>query len=107
MWRHAARLTGRDPECGVLDQLVEAVRHAGESRALVVHGEAGVGKTALLEDTRERAGDMHVLSARGVESESELPFGALHQLIRPALGYLDQLPPPQATALPCKTSATA
>ena len=49
VWRHAAGLTGRHAECGVLDQLVEAVTHTGESRALVVRGEAGVGKTALLD----------------------------------------------------------
>src|SRR3712207_8352122 len=52
-------------------------------------------------DARDRAADMHVLTARGVESESELPFAALHQLLRPALTHVDQLPAPQATALRC------
>ena len=72
---------------------------ASKSGAVVVRGEPGIGKTALLIDARERAFDMHVLSARGVESESELPFAALHQLLRPALVHLDKLPGPQARAL--------
>jgi hypothetical protein len=59
---------------------------------LVIRGEAGIGNTALLADARERAVDMHVLAASGVESESELPFAALHQLVRPALGHVDRLP---------------
>ena len=58
-----------------------------------MRGEPGIGKTALLDDARERREDMHVLGACGVESESELPFAALHQLVRPALGRLDALPP--------------
>src|SRR5262249_55617101 len=66
---------------------------------LVIRGDPGIGKTALLEDTRDRAEDMHVLSARGVESESELPFVALHQLLRPALPQIERLPDPQAAAL--------
>jgi len=72
---------------------------ASRSGVLVLRGEAGVGKTALLEDTRERAADMHVLSATGVESEAELPFAGLHQLIRPALDLVERLPGPQASAL--------
>jgi ATP/maltotriose-dependent transcriptional regulator MalT len=91
-------LYGRDVERAQVGALLEAAR-ASCSAALVLRGEAGIGKTALLEDTRERASDMHVLAARGVEAESELPFAALHQLVRPALGQLDQIPPPQATAL--------
>ena len=58
-----------------------------------------MGKTALLEDARERARDMQVLAARGVEAESELPFAGLHQLVRPALHLLERLPEPQAAAL--------
>ena len=65
----------------------------------MIRGEAGLGKTALLDDARERADGMHVLVARGVESESELPFAGLHQLTRPALHLLDRLPAPQAAAL--------
>src|SRR5262249_49591584 len=78
--------------------LLDAARQS-RSGALVLRGEPGIGKTALLEEARGRAGDMHVLSARGVESESDLPFAALDQLLRPALAHLDKLPPPQATAL--------
>lgn len=91
-------LYGRDKERAVIGALLDGAR-ASQSAALVLRGEAGIGKSALLEDTRERADDMHVLAARGVESESELPFAGLHQLIRPALGRLDELPAPQATAL--------
>jgi DNA-binding CsgD family transcriptional regulator len=91
-------LYGRDPERDQIWALLEAAR-ASRSGALVLRGDAGIGKTALLEDARERAADMHVLRARGVESESELPFAALHQLIRPALGHIERLPAPQAEAL--------
>jgi DNA-binding CsgD family transcriptional regulator len=78
--------------------LLEAAR-ASQSGALVVRGGAGVGKTALLQDAREAAQDMHVLGARGVESESDLAFAGLHQLLRPALHLIDALPGPQADAL--------
>jgi hypothetical protein len=91
-------LYGRDAERAVIGGLLEGAR-ASKSGVLVLRGEAGVGKTALLEDARDRAGDMHVLAARGVESESELPFAALHQLLRPVLDHLAELPPPQAAAL--------
>jgi DNA-binding CsgD family transcriptional regulator len=91
-------LYGRDLEQDRIGALIDAAR-ASRSGALVLRGEPGIGKTALLEDARERAFDLHVLAARGVESESELPFAALHQLVRPALGRLDQLPAAQATAL--------
>jgi DNA-binding CsgD family transcriptional regulator len=93
-----AVLYGRDTERARIGALLEDAR-ASRSGALVIWGEPGIGKTALIEDTKERAVDMHVLSARGVESEAELPFAALHQLLRPALAYIDQLPPPQANAL--------
>jgi len=63
----------------VLDRLVEAVR-AGESRALVVHGEAGVGKTALLEYMAGHAPGCRVERAVGVQSEMQLAFAGLHQL---------------------------
>jgi predicted ATPase len=91
-------LFGRDRERAEIWTLLEAAR-SSRSGALVLRGEAGVGKSALLDDTRDRAGDMHLLSARGVESEAELPFAALHQLLRPALGRLDRLPGPQGSAL--------
>ena len=91
-------LYGRDAERALVGALLGAARES-RSGALVVRGEPGVGKTALLEDVRDRATDMHVLAARGVESESELPFAGLHQLLRPALHLLDRLPGPQAGAL--------
>jgi DNA-binding CsgD family transcriptional regulator len=92
-------LTGRDVECGVLDQLVEAVKHADESRALVVHGEAGVGKTALLDHLAGHAQGCRVARAAGVQSEMELAFAGLHQLCAPMLDRLDQLAVPQRDAL--------
>jgi DNA-binding CsgD family transcriptional regulator len=91
-------LTDRYSERGVLDGLVEAVR-AGESRVLVVHGEAGVGKTALLEYLADRASRCRVLRVVGVQSEMELAFAGLHQLCAPLLGRLRVLPGPQRQAL--------
>ena len=84
----AVELTDRRAECGVLDQLLDAVR-AGESRPLVVHGEAGAGKTALLEYLARRAVGCRVASVAGVQSEMELAFAALHQLCVPLLDRLD------------------
>ena len=89
---------GRRAECGVLDELVEAVR-AGESRALVLHGEAGVGKTALLEYLAGHAPGCRVARAAGVQSEMELAFAGLHQLCAPMLDRLERLPVPQRDAL--------
>ena len=94
----AVVLYGRDPERAQIGALLEGAR-ASRSGALVLRGEVGIGKSALLEDARERAGDMLILTARGVESEAELPFAGLHQLLRPALGHVERLPPPQAAAL--------
>ena len=91
-------LRGRRRECEVLDRLLEAVR-GGRSGALVVRGEAGVGKTALLEYAIERASDLRVVRAVGVESEMELAFAALHQLCAPMLDRIDRLPDPQRDAL--------
>ena len=91
-------LTDRRAECGVLDGLVEAV-HAGESRVLVVHGEAGVGKTALLGYLADRASRCRVLRVVGVQSEMELAFAGLHQLCAPLLDRLRELPGPQQEAL--------
>ncbi len=91
-------LTDRYSERGVLDGLVEAVR-AGESRVLVVHGEAGVGKTALLEYLADRASRCRVLRMVGVQSEMELAFAGLHQLCAPLLDRLRVLPSRQREAL--------
>ena len=82
----------------VLDRLLEDAR-AGRSGVLVLRGEAGVGKTALLDYAIRSAGDLWVLRAVGVEAEMELPFAALHQLCGPLIDRLDGLPGPQRDAL--------
>jgi hypothetical protein len=82
----------------VLDQLVNAVR-AGGSRVLVVRGEPGVGKSALLDYLAGRASGCRVVRAAGVESEMELAFAGLHQLLAPVLDHLEGLPVPQREAL--------
>ena len=91
-------LRGRRDECARLDSLLAGAR-AGRSAALVMRGEAGIGKTALLEYVAESAADLRVLRAAGVESEIELAFAALHQMCRPALDRLGLLPGPQRAAL--------
>ncbi|MEN3282709.1 MAG: hypothetical protein V7607_3849 [Solirubrobacteraceae bacterium] len=91
-------LRGRRSECETLERLLEAV-HASESRPLVVRGEPGVGKTALLDHLRERATGCRVARAAGVQSEMELAFAGLHQLCAPMLDRLDRLPRPQRDAL--------
>src|SRR6266699_2169842 len=91
-------LVGRRAECGVLDGVVEAVR-AGASRSLVLCGEPGVGKTALLEYVAEHASGCRVVRAAGVQSEMELAFAGLHQLLAPLLDRLERLPVPQRDAL--------
>src|SRR5689334_20012822 len=96
--RRATALTGRRSEREVLGQLIAAVR-AGESRALVVRGEPGVGKTALLEYLVEQAPGFRVVRAAGVQSEMELPFAGLHQLLASMLDRIEGLPLPQSEAL--------
>jgi DNA-binding CsgD family transcriptional regulator/tetratricopeptide (TPR) repeat protein len=91
-------LRGRRSECEVLDRLLGAVR-AGEGRALVVRGEPGVGKTALLEYVVERAVGCRVARGTGVQSEMELAFAGLHQLCAPMLDRLERIPGPQRDAL--------
>jgi len=91
-------LRGRRAECAELDRLLEGVR-SGESRALVIHGEAGVGKSALLGYVAEHTVDCEVARTAGVQSEMGLPFAALHQLCKPMLDRLDRLPGPQRDAL--------
>jgi DNA-binding NarL/FixJ family response regulator len=91
-------LYGRRAECDTIDRLLAGAMDA-HSGALVLRGEAGVGKTALLRYAEAHADGMLVLRAAGVESEAELPFAALHQLLRPVLGLLPRLPARQAAAL--------
>jgi DNA-binding CsgD family transcriptional regulator len=91
-------LPGRRRECDVLDRLLDAVR-AGEGRALVVRGDPGVGKTALLDYLVEHASGCRVARAVGVQSEMELAFAGVHQLCAPMLDRLQRLPGPQQAAL--------
>ena len=92
------RLLGRRSERAALDRLVSAVR-AGESQALVVRGEAGVGKSALLEYVAAQAAGCRIVRAIGVEAEMELAFAGLQQLCAPLLDRLERLPAPQGDAL--------
>src|SRR3954463_13145045 len=93
-----ADLRGRAKECALLDDLLTAVGR-GESRSLVLRGEAGIGKTALLEHLIASASDLTVVRAVGGQSDMELPFASLHQLCGPLLDRLDGLPAPQRDAL--------
>lgn len=91
-------LVGRRRECAALDALL-ADLHAGFSRVLVLTGEAGIGKTALLDELAARAGALRVVRVTGVESEIEFAFAALHQLCAPLTQLTPQLPEPQQAAL--------
>jgi hypothetical protein len=99
-------LLGRRSECETLDRLLDSVR-AGESRTLVLLGEPGVGKTALLEYLEERGSGCRVARAVGVEFEMELAFAGLHQLCAPMLSRIERLPPPQRDALGTAFGLTA
>ena len=78
-------LVGRLAEQRELDRLLESAREE-RSAVLVLRGEPGIGKTALLEYAEAQAGDMKVLRCVGIEAEHELPFAGMHQLVRPCLG---------------------
>ena len=91
-------LRGREREQATLRGLVDGAR-TGHGSALLVRGQPGVGKSALLMDAVDAADDLTVLRTRGVESEAPLPFAALHRLLRPVLGSLGEIPAPQAAAL--------
>src|SRR3954451_5672249 len=91
-------LLDRGTERDVLERLVAGVR-AGQSGVLVLRGEAGIGKSALLEHLSEVADGTRVLRATGVESEMELAFAGLHALCAPMLGRVAELPSPQRDAL--------
>jgi DNA-binding CsgD family transcriptional regulator len=93
-----ARLFGRIAELETLGRLIATVR-GGESAVLVVRGEPGIGKTALLRSLVGEASGFTVMRASGVESEMELPFAGLHQLYAPMLGRLGSLAGPQRRAL--------
>jgi DNA-binding CsgD family transcriptional regulator len=91
-------LLGRDREQRAIARLFEAAS-AGSSAVLAFVGEAGVGKSSLLEWAARQAAGMNVLRARGVQSEAQIPFAGLFELLRPALASLGRLPAPQAAAL--------
>src|ERR1700722_6820221 len=99
-------LLGRSGECAALDGLVESVRQ-GHSAVLMLRGEPGIGKTALLRHAAEAAPDFRVVSVAGVESEREIAFAALHQLCVPFLDRHDQLPVPQRNAMGTAFGLTA
>ena len=92
------RLLGRGDECSALDGLVSAIRR-GESRSLVLWGEAGIGKTALLDYLVASASELKVVRAAGVESEMELAYASLQQLCAPLIDRMQSLPGPQQRAL--------
>ncbi len=90
-------LIGRDSEQRLIDGLIEDARH-GASAALLIRGEAGIGKTSILERAAETSG-FRTLRCTGVESEHDLTLAGLEQLLRPLHGLVDRLPDPQASAL--------
>jgi DNA-binding CsgD family transcriptional regulator len=98
MRRDGQGLLGRRRELRALKALIDAARR-GEGRALVLRGEAGAGKSALLEQAAQQATGCRLLRVTGVEAEMELAFAGLHQLCAPLLDRLDRLPGPQAEAL--------
>ena len=91
-------LLGRERERAMIDALLLEAR-TGISGTLVILGEAGIGKSALIDETADAASDMLVLRSRGLESESELPFSALADLVHPLLDRLSVIPFPQRDAL--------
>src|ERR1044071_336694 len=91
-------LVGRPQTQRDVEALLAGAR-LGQSGVLVVRGEPGIGKSALLEDAVARASGLEVLRARGTEVERELPFAALAALLRPLVDQVETLPPPQAEAL--------
>ncbi|TDC69445.1 AAA family ATPase [Streptomyces hainanensis] len=99
-------LYGRSAEIGALDAVIARARD-GFGGAVVLRGEAGAGKTALLDAATARGGTMRVLRTTGVEPESDLAFAALHQMLWPVAGSLDALPEPQCEAVRAALGLTA
>src|SRR5579859_6092585 len=91
-------LVGRVHERREIDRALGSAR-SGTSATLALAGEPGIGKTVLLDYAAARATGMRLLRARGIESEAQIPFGSLLELIRPALATLEKIPEPQAAAL--------
>ena len=98
MFTAAWPLLGREAEREAIDELLAAARD-GLSGALMLAGEPGIGKTRLLEYAAAAAADLRVIWLTGVESETQLGFGALHRLLRPFLDRAGELPGPQRDAL--------
>jgi DNA-binding CsgD family transcriptional regulator len=96
--RNPRVLRGRRSECAALDRVLDGLRH-GRSGVLVIRGEPGVGKSALIEYVSDAVADFRIARAVGVDSEMELAFAGLHQLCGPLLDRLDLLPAPQRDAL--------
>src|SRR5687768_4921125 len=94
----ARSLLGRRAERAALDRLLTGAR-SGRSQVLVLHGEAGIGKSALVEHLVESAFGCRIARAVGVESQMELAFAGVHQLCAPMMTHLDRLPGPQRDAL--------
>ena len=94
----SVQLLGRQRERAVLERLLDTVRD-GHGAVLVVHGDPGVGKTALLEYVAEAGEEFRVVRAAGVEGEMELDYAALQQLCSPLLELIERLPDPQRDAL--------
>src|SRR5581483_6527459 len=93
------QLVGRDAELRLIGSLLDRIRDRGD--CLLVRGEPGIGKTALLEAARARSGELQlsVLKATGVQPEARLAFAGLHQLLQPVLGRIDGLAGPHRDAL--------
>ncbi|HXN78012.1 MAG TPA: AAA family ATPase, partial [Candidatus Dormibacteraeota bacterium] len=91
-------LLGRDSELLAIGEALAAAR-LGKGSRLLIRGEPGIGKTALLEHAVGQAASMRLLAARGVEFEADMPFAGLHELLHPTLGLLDRLPPIHASAM--------
>src|SRR3984957_19552821 len=92
------QLYGRDADLAALSDLLDQARK-GASGTLVLRGDPGIGKTALVTQVTARAGGFRVIRGAGIEEESELPFAGLHLLLRPALDRIDALPGVQAEEL--------
>ena len=91
-------LHGRRRECALIDELLAAARDR-RSGVLVLRGEAGIGKSALLAYAADQATGMRILRGTGIESESEFPFAAVHQLLRPVADLIDAVPARLGAAL--------
>src|SRR4051812_27742464 len=91
-------LVGRERERRAIETALQTAR-GGASATVALVGEPGIGKTALLDHAAEAAADMQVVRVRGIESEAQIPFASLLELLRPMLGLLGRIPQPQAVAL--------